>query len=580
MAEAVLREAGLDPDAPVNQLLVQLVDEIQDFPRHLSIHPGGFLLGHEPIDSLVPIENATMEGRTVVQWDKDDVEALGLFKVDLLGLGMLTQTHRCFDLIVKHGGKQWTMKDIPAEDPDVYAMITRSDTVGLFQIESRAQMSMLPRMKPKTFYDLVIEVAIIRPGPISGGMVHPFLRRREGLEAVEYPHPCLEPILAKTLGVPLFQEQVMKLAMAAADYTPGEADQLRRDMAAWRRTGRMDQHRVRLLERMTKKGIDLAFAERVFEQLRGFGEYGFPESHAASFALIAYVSAWLKYHHPEAFACALLNSQPMGFYSPATIIEDARRHGVVFLPIDVQHSAWDCTLFEADGALQVRMGLRYVKGLGELQRARLQAGPYRDLADFVRKTRLDRKALDALAEADAFAGLGLTRREALWQARALQERAHEALDLQQHEDLPLFQALTAHESVLWDYRRTSHSPRGHPLEHLRPELQRRGLPTAAEVGAMPDGRRVKYVGLVICRQRPGTAKGVTFFTLEDETGFCNLVLWRDVFEKFQLIARTAGVVGVTGRLQSQGGVVHVVVQALWPVTFEQPLDAPRSRDFH
>jgi error-prone DNA polymerase len=581
MAESVLREAGLDPTSAANQLLMQLVDEIQDFPRHLSIHPGGFLLGHEPVDSLVPIENATMEGRTVVQWDKDDVEALGLFKVDLLGLGMLTQIHRCFALIAGEGGQRLSMKDVPAEDPAVYAMISRSDTVGVFQIESRAQMSMLPRMQPRTFYDLVIEVAIIRPGPISGGMVHPFLRRREGLEPVVYPHPCLEPILAKTLGVPLFQEQVMKLAMAAADYTPGEADQLRRDMAAWRRTGRMDLHRVRLLDRMTKKGIDLAFAERVFEQLRGFGEYGFPESHAASFALIAYVSAWLKCHHPEAFACALLNSQPMGFYSPATIIEDARRHGVTFLPIDVQHSSWDCALVPVEqGEPHVRMGLRYVKGLGELHRERLGQAPYRDLTDFVRKTRLDRKALDALAEADAFAGLGLSRREALWQARALQERAHEALDLVQHEDLPLFQALTAHEGVLWDYRRTSHSPRGHPLEHLRPELRQRGLPTATEVAAMPDGRRVRYVGLVICRQRPGTAKGVTFFTMEDETGFANLVLWRDVFEKFQLLARTAGVVGVTGRVQAQGGVVHIVVQSLWAVTFQQPVEPPRARDFH
>jgi error-prone DNA polymerase len=577
ITEADLQTAGLATDTPAHQLLCQLTQEIQDFPRHLSVHPGGFLLGHEPVDRLVPIENAAMDGRTVIQWDKDDIDALGLFKVDLLGLGMLSQIHRCFELLARHASFQLSMATVPAEDAATYDMICRGDTVGVFQIESRAQMSMLPRLKPRTFYDLVVEVAIIRPGPITGGMVHPFLRRREGLEPVEYPHPSLQPVLEKTMGIPLFQEQVMRLAMVAADYTPGEADQLRRDMAAWRKTGRIEQHRGKMVERMAAKGIAREFAERVFEQLRGFGEYGFPESHAASFALISYVTAWLKCHHPAAFVCALLNAQPMGFYAPATLVDDAKRHGVAFLPIDVQRSAWDCTLEQ--GA--VRMGLRYVKGLGEPHRQRIAhaSAPFRDLADFVRRTRLDRRALDALAEADAFAGLGLHRREALWQVRAAVQRAHESLDLVQPEALPLFAPLSSGEAVLWDWRRTHHSTRGHPLEHQRLHLRARGLPTAVELAALAEGCRVRYVGLVICRQRPGTAKGVTFFTLEDETGFANLVVWRDVFEHFQQLAKTAGVLGVTGRLQRHAGVVHIVVQEFWTPELG-PLPERRSRDFH
>ena len=618
-----LQQAGLDPCTPAFQLLMQLSQEIQDFPRHLSIHPGGFVLGHEPVDSLVPIENATMADRTVIQWDKDDVDALGLFKVDLLGLGMLSQIRRCFALLREELGPNPTMADIPPEDPDVYEMISRGDTVGLFQIESRAQMSMLPRMKPRTFYDLVIEVAIIRPGPITGGMVHPYLRRRDGLEPVDYPHPCLIPVLEKTLGIPLFQEQVMRLAMVAADYTPGEADQLRRDMAAWKKSGRLEQHRDKLITRMVRKGIDAAFAERVFEQIRGFGEYGFPESHAASFALISYVTAWLKCHHPAEFTCALLNAQPMGFYTPATILEDAGRHGVEVLPIDVTESAWDCRMAvgkkQPQRAQAIRMGLRYVKGLGSVHQARfeaalrpgpepepepepqpgpgpepqpepepeprpqLQPGPkpqvFTDLADFVRRTGLDRAALDALAEAGAFDGFGMSRRQALWQVRAETRRAHDVLPLAQKEELPLFAQLAPHDEVLWDYRRTHHSPRGHPLTHMRPELSRRRLPTAVEVTRLRHGQQVRYVGLVICRQRPGTAKGVTFFTLEDETGFVNLVLWADVFAEFAFLAKSATLLGVTGKVQAQDGVVHIVVSELWPVALGQTV-AGASRDFH
>jgi error-prone DNA polymerase len=364
-AAAAFAQAGLDPDLPAHRHVLRLVSEVQDFPRHLSIHPGGFLLGHEPVDALVPIENGAMPDRTVAQWDKDALEELGLFKVDLLGLGALHQLHLGFDLLARHCGLHLGLADLPLDDPPTFAMIQRADTVGVFQIESRAQMAMLPRLLPKTWYDLVIEVSIVRPGPITGGMVHPYLRRRAGQETVDFPHPSLEPILARTLGVPLFQEQVIRLAMVAADYTPGEADQLRRDMAAWRRSGRLEAHRERLVRRMTEKGIALEFAERVFEQIKGFGEYGFPESHAASFALIAYATAWMRCHHPEVFTCALLNAQPMGFYSSATVVDDAKRHGVRFFPVDVARSAWECTL-EGE-PLSVRLGFRYVKGLAKAQ---------------------------------------------------------------------------------------------------------------------------------------------------------------------------------------------------------------------
>ena len=364
----MFRQMGLDPSKGRHKQLLELTNEILDFPRHLSIHPGGFLLGHEPVHDIVPIENATMPERTVIQWDKNDLEDLGLFKVDLLGLGALRQLHLCFDLLRQHRSLEYSMATIPAEDPRVFDMMGKSDTVGVFQIESRAQMAMLPRLKPKNFYDLAIEISIVRPGPITGGMVHPYLRRRNLKEPVEFPHPSLEPVLKKTLGVPLFQEQVMKLAMIAADYTPGEADQLRRDMAAWHRTGRMERHRERLITRMQEKGIARQFAERVFEQIKGFGEYGFPESHAASFALIAYATAWLKCYYPAEFACSLLNAQPMGFYMPATIVEDAKRHHLVVAPIDVAVSDWDCTLEpsqQSAGGFAVRMGLRYVKGFRE-----------------------------------------------------------------------------------------------------------------------------------------------------------------------------------------------------------------------
>jgi error-prone DNA polymerase len=590
---ATMRHAGLDPEVPAYGHLLRLVHEISDFPRHLSIHPGGFLLGHEPVDTLVPIEPATMEDRTVIQWDKYDVEELGLFKVDLLGLGTLTMTRIAFALIREHEGIELEMATVPAEDPLTYAMISRADTVGVFQIESRAQMSMLPRLQPRTFYDLVIEVAIVRPGPIQGDMVHPYLRRRSGVEPVEFPHKSLQRALAKTLGVPIFQEQVMKLAILVADYTPGEADKLRRDMAAWRSSGRIEQHHERIVGRMVQNGIPLEFAERVFSQIRGFGEYGFPESHAASFALIAYVTSWLRCHHLPAFTAALLNAQPMGFYAPSTIVEDSKRHGVDVRPIDVQRSAWDCTLERLDTPdakhhheHAVRMGLRYVKGFGERERAALDAapGPYADLTDFIARSRLSRKALHTLAEAGGFECFGIDRRDAIWAMRGilatLDDRIPLPHDMTPESDRPQFTTVAPGEAILWDYRTSMHSTRGHPLSCMRAELQRRGLPTAEQVLRHPDGKAIDYVGLVICRQRPGTASGVTFYTLEDETGCVNVVVWNRVFEAHLVLAKSALLLGVAGKLQVQHGVVHLIADTLWDPDLRLSTRGTSVRSFH
>ncbi len=582
-----LLEAGVDPDSRLHQNLLRLTTEIQDVPRHLSIHPGGFLLGHEPVSDLVPIENATMPERTVIQWDKDDLEDLGLFKVDLLGLGALNVVHRSFDLIERHYRRSFTLATIPPRDEPTFKMIRAGDTVGVFQIESRAQMAMLPRLRPRNYYDLVIEVSIVRPGPITGGMVHPYLRRRNGEEPVVYPHPSLEPVLKKTLGIPLFQEQVMQLAMVAADYTPGEADQLRRDMAAWRKAGRIDKHRERLISRMIRKGIDREFAERVFEQIRGFGEYGFPESHAASFALIAYATAWLKTHYPAAFLCSLMNAQPMGFYGPGTLVEDGKRHGVGILPVDVRRSVWECTLEPAAGSgerFAVRIGLRYVKGLHQAGGERIvtarDSGAFRSLDDFAARTGLDDGALARLAESGAFEGFENRRRDALWQALGVDGDPRPRLPLACAEPGARFEALNRFETINWDYQRTDHSPRGHPLAPLREELSRQRLPDAARIRTLKDGQRVRYAGLVICRQRPATAGGVLFMTLEDETGFVNLVIWERVFEKHRILARSTQFLGVTGKLQIQSGVAHLVVEELWIPEVSTPPGRGKSRDFH
>ncbi|MDB4973829.1 MAG: dnaE [Myxococcaceae bacterium] len=628
---STLREAGLDPHGGALVSLLKLCGEIKDFPRHLSIHPGGFLLGHEPVDSIVPIEPATMEGRTVIQWDKYDVESLALFKVDLLGLGALTAIRHCFELLHKHKGLSLEMATVPHDDKPTYEMISRAETVGVFQIESRAQMSMLPRIKPDKFYDLVIEVAIVRPGPIQGDMVHPYLRRRERKEEVVYPHPSFERVLKKTLGVPIFQEQVMKLAILAADYTPGEADLLRRDMAAWRSAGRIEEHHDRLVSRMVDNGVSEEFAERMFSQIRGFGEYGFPESHAASFALLAYITAWLRCHHPEAFLCAMLNAQPMGFYAPSTLIEDAARNGVLTLPIDVNHSHWDCTLELSEqsvltsaafgeqtevhtavvgvepraarstladapsGALAptrsersfrklwaVRMGYRYIKGLGTRERELLEhiPRPVRSIEDFARHSRLPLRGLVMLAEAGAFDSLGMTRREALWRVRAACPSSRDSMRSEPGGDTPLLRSLHVAEQVLWDYRASEHSARGHPMEPLRAWFTKRGVADSSMLRSVSHGRRVDCVGVVICRQRPGTATGVVFLTLEDEHGFANVVVWNNVFDRYQRVVRTARLLGVRGPVQSIEGVVHLIAEEIYVP--ELNLDALnlKSRDFH
>jgi error-prone DNA polymerase len=599
-----LREAGLDPSAGALSQLVKLCTEIKDFPRHLSIHPGGFLLGHEPVDSIVPIEPATMEGRTVIQWDKYDVESLALFKVDLLGLGALTAIRQCFELLHKHKNLSLEMATVPQGDSATYEMISRGDTVGVFQIESRAQMSMLPRIKPNKFYDLVIEVAIVRPGPIQGDMVHPYLRRRENKEPVVYPHESFKRVLEKTLGVPIFQEQVMKLAILAADYTPGEADLLRRDMAAWRSAGRIEEHHDRLVSRMVANGISIEFAERMFSQIRGFGEYGFPESHAASFALLAYITSWQRCHHPEAFLCAMLNAQPMGFYAPSTLIEDAARNGVPTLPIDVNHSQWDCTLEASEAArslrsnaqaadptaqqpafrklLAVRMGFRYVKGLGTRERELLEPvpRPVRSIEDFARQSRLPLRALVMLAEAGAFDSLGVTRREALWRARAACPGQRDSMRSEPGGSTPMLRSLSVAEEVLWDYQTSEHSPRGHPMEPLRSWFAQRGVIDSATLRATPHGRRVDSVGLVICRQRPGTATGVVFLTLEDEHGFANVVVWNSVFDRYQREVRTARMLGVRGPVQAIEGVVHLIAEEIYVPELNLDTLQHKSRDFH
>ena len=571
-----VREAGINPDDPTVRRAVALAQELIGFPRHLSQHTGGFVITRGRLDELVPVENAAMEDRTVIQWNKDDLDALGILKVDVLGLGMLTCLRKGFDLIAQHHGRRYDLAGVPPDDPDVYDMLCRADSIGVFQVESRAQMSMLPRLKPRTFYDLVIEVAIVRPGPIQGDMVHPYLRRRDGREKVEYPSKELRAVLEKTLGVPLFQEQAMKIAIVAAGFTPDESDGLRRAMATFRHAGTISSFGRKLVDGMVNNGYDRAFAERCFKQIEGFGEYGFPESHAASFALLVYVSAWMKCRYPAAFACALLNSQPMGFYAPAQIVRDAREHGVELRPVDVNRSEWDCTLepSECQGGVALRLGFRQVKGLAEAETARLVAARgngYPDPAALWRRAGLKAATMDRLALADAFGSMALKRRPALWAAKGLQDAALPLFAAAGEEELAnepsvALPQMALGEEVVADYTALRLSLKCHPLELLRGAIaadhQGDGVVPAGELSRMDDGKRVAVAGLVLVRQRPGTASGVVFMTLEDETGIANLVVWNAMLERYRAVVMGARLVVALGKLQREGQVIHLVVDRL------------------
>jgi error-prone DNA polymerase len=610
-----VRELGLDPDSPRLVQTLALAAELIGFPRHLSQHVGGFVMTRGPLEELVPIENAAMADRTVVEWDKDDLTDLGILKVDILALGMLTCLSKGFELLRRHYGRALDLAGVPHDDPAVYEMLGRADSVGVFQVESRAQMTMLPRLKPKTLYDLVIEVAIVRPGPIQGDMVHPYLRRRDGREPVVYPSKELEAVLGKTLGVPLFQEQAMRIAIVAAGFTPEDADRLRRAMASFRKSGTIHNFEVKMVDGMVARGYDRDFAERCFHQIEGFGEYGFPESHAASFAQLAYVSAWMKCHYPAVFACALLNSQPMGFYAPAQIVRDAIDHGVETRPPDVNYSDWDCTLelagpdpafaapltptqeipspakreregpkaepWEVEGGylrrplktnepFALRLGLRQIKGLGEEEAKRLvewRGNGYADVLSLWRRAALFPRTLAVLARADACRSLGLDRREALWALKGLGETPlplfAAAAEEEQGPDAPAsLPRMSLGEHVSADYTSLQLSLKQHPLALLRQRLSGRCAMPAEHLSEKANGDKVGVAGLVLVRQRPGTASGVIFATIEDETGTANLVIWPKVFERHRRIVLTARLIGVVGRVQREGLVIHIVAQRL------------------
>jgi error-prone DNA polymerase len=576
--EARLRDIGLNPEDPFLKKVLSVTEQYMGFPRQLGQHTGGFIISRHPLSRLCPVLNARMEDRTNIEWNKDDVEALGFLKIDVLALGMLTCIRKCFHLIRDHYGKDYTLATIPQDDPEVYAMISRADTIGVFQIESRAQQSMLPRLRPNCFYDLVIEVAIVRPGPIQGDMVHPYLRRRNGEEPVDYPSEELREILHKTLGVPLFQEQAMKIAIVAAGFTPAEADELRRSMATFKAKGKVSQLEQKLIRGMLAKGYSLDYAQRIFRQLEGFGSYGFPESHAASFAQLVYVSCWIKYHYPDVFVCGLLNSQPMGFYQPAQIVIDAQHHGVPVLPVDVNHSDWDCTIEETEsGYKALRLGMRQVKGLRKedvfregdsLGFAREHLPAFQKIEE-LKDLGISNRALELLADADAFRSIGLDRRAALW---VLTKRDHPELLFEgQRPDEPEEKQVELpfmpfSEQVMHDYARTELSLKAHPMRFLREKL---GLLKAVEnrrLKELPNGTWVKVSGLVLMRQRPGNAKGVWFITLEDETGIANLVLFPNVVEQFRREMVQARVMMVEGKLQVEGIVIHVLVQKVYNIT--------------
>ncbi|MBW7889513.1 MAG: error-prone DNA polymerase [Chitinophagaceae bacterium] len=565
--EERIREAGLNPDDPHLRKVLELTKQYIGFPRQLGQHTGGFVISQNKLSYLCPILNARMKDRTNIEWNKDDIDALGLLKIDVLALGMLTCIHKCFDLAKQHYNLDLTLANIPQDDPEVYEMICRADTIGVFQIESRAQMSMLPRLKPRCFYDLVIEVAIVRPGPIQGDMVHPYLRRRNGQEKVEYPSEALKEILGKTLGVPLFQEQAMEIAIVAAGFTPAEADALRRSMATFKAHGMVKRFHDKLIGGMLKNGYTREYAERVFKQLEGFGSYGFPESHAASFALLVYISSWLKCHYPDVFAAALLNSQPMGFYAPAQIVRDAQRHGVTVRPVDINYSVWDNTLEEKEGKYcALRLGFVQVKGLREEEITKLVTA--REKAFTSVNELLDAGVsiamLEILAEADAFRSIGLDRRRALWEISALADHPSgifKGQPSESEEEQPVvLPEMTASEHVLQDYSSLSLSLKAHPVHFVRSRLGSHHVVSAAELSGLPDGAFVKVAGLVLVRQRPRTAGGICFITIEDETGNANLVVVRQLFDRYRKEILQSKLLMVAGRLQREGEVIHVVVQ--------------------
>ena len=586
--ESHLREVGLDPADPTLCLALELSHELIGFPRHLSQHVGGFVITRGPLSEVVPIANAAMVDRTMIEWDKDDIDALGILKIDVLGLGMLTCIRKAFDLIAHHHGRAFTLATVPAEDAAVYDMLCQADSVGVFQVESRAQMTMLPRLRPRHFYDLVIEVAIVRPGPIQGDMVHPYLRRRGGEEAVEIPSEELRTVLEKTCGVPLFQEQAMQIAIVAAGFTPTESDGLRRAMATFRRMGTIHTYRDKFIGGMVARDYDPDFAARCFKQIEGFGDYGFPESHAASFALLVYVSAWLKCHYPAAFACALLNSQPMGFYAPAQIVRDLRDHNGEVRAVDVNHSDWDSTLepcpvgaAEESAGVALRLGLRQIKGFAEAQGQELVAARgaggagdagYEDMRALWRRSGLAVPVLQRLAEADAFRSIGLTRRQALWAVKGLGPAplplfaaAPPTAEADREPEVRL-PAMTIGEEVINDYAALRLTLKRHPLALLRPSLAREGYVESRRLADIDAGKRVRVAGLVMCRQRPGTASGVIFITLEDETGVANLIIWPRLFERARKAVLRSRLLAVIGKLEREGLVIHVVADRLIDMT--------------
>ena len=589
-------ELNIDINNPQIRHFRHLVNEILRFPRHLSQHVGGFIISSGNLDQLVPIENASMADRSIVQWDKDDIEALGLMKIDVLALGMLSAIRKSFQYIESLRGTRWTLESLPAEDTATYQLLQKGDSVGVFQVESRAQMAMLPRLKPACFYDLVIEVAIVRPGPIQGNMVHPFLKRRNGLEKVSYPHEEIRPILERTMGVPIFQEQVIKLAMVAAGFTAGEADQLRRSMTSWKKQGQLRQYQQQLREGLLSRGYDSEFAEQLIEQINGFGEYGFPESHAASFALLVYASAWLKCHEPAAFCCGLLNSQPMGFYSPSQLIQDIRRHNIQVLPIDVLHSDWDHTLepIKEKSAISttekklpqpaIRLGLRLIKGLSfragaELVNAR-NTQPFQSLTDLKQRTALNRAELEALAHSNALVSLAGHRFQARWEAQGIQHATPLlSSDVQKEQPIALA-APSKGQNTQEDYHSTGLTLGHHPMLLLRNHPAIKGCKTHKELYQLNHKRFVRIAGIVTGRQRPGSAAGVIFITLEDETGNSNIVVWKDLVARRRAIIVQAKLLKVKGIIEREGSVIHIIageVEDLTPLLGN--LDTT-SRDFH